>query len=206
MFFAFQTDEKCADQTILFGEIGEQYRWFLLPSEAQAYLNEEIPISCRNFQMPFEPNVAIEGDPPKYTEESCPKQMLNLHLCDCAKLFTYENLIQKNLTNESFTTNGSFSFDNTNGIPSESDAEIRKDEKTIKILVADNVPNKDDSDIEVNTHDEKDLIRGRKEKPGLACLFPKSRKKTADQNELQISTVKFHNPPKAVFSPFLEVC
>lgn len=207
MLFPFQTEENCADQTILFGEIGERYRWFLLPSEAQAYLNDEIPISCDNFQMPFEPNVATEEDPQKYTEESHPKQMLNLHLCDCAKLFTYENLSQKSMTNESFIANGNLSCGDINGFLPESGAKIRKDVKTLNIdtLVADNVQNKDDSDTELR-NDENDLIHGRIEKPGLACLLPKSRKKTLDQNELEISIAKFHNPPKAIFSPFLEVC
>ena len=158
--------------------------------------------------MPFEPNVAIEEDPKQYNEESCPKQMLNLHLCDCAKLFTYENLSQKKPTNESFNANGSISCDNINKMLPEFSAEIRKDKKTLNVhtLVADSVKNKDDSDIELSTHDEKDLIYGRIKGPGLVCLLPKSRKKFEDQNELEILTAKFHSPPKEIFSPFLEVC
>ena len=62
----------------MFGDDGEKYRWFLLPSEASLYLagkKEKI----NNFKMPFFPRKSVKDS--KIRSKSPSKSVRNHHVC-----------------------------------------------------------------------------------------------------------------------------
>jgi len=75
------------EQTVLFDEQAEELRWFLLPSEAQSCINEDIPKSGTEYQMPFLPGRPVS----RSTLNVQPRQ--NFHLCPCSKLFTQPQIV-----------------------------------------------------------------------------------------------------------------
>ena len=56
-------------------------RWFLLPCEAQDYLNNEVPKSCMDFYMPFFPGRILDK-----TKTLSLNRTFNLHYCSCSRL------------------------------------------------------------------------------------------------------------------------
>eukprot|EP00112_Aurelia_sp_Birch-Aquarium-sp1_P009486 Seg208.7 transcript_id=Seg208.7/GoldUCD/mRNA.D3Y31 product=tRNA-cytidine protein_id=Seg208.7/GoldUCD/D3Y31 len=69
---------KISDQSILFGDDGEKYRWFLLPSEASLYLAGKQP-KTNNFKMPFFPRTSVKES--KIKSKSPSKSVRNRHVC-----------------------------------------------------------------------------------------------------------------------------
>lgn len=77
-FNRFQVNSKVPDQTLILGEDGEAYRWFLLPSEAAIYLSGMKP-ATKNFKMPFFPRKSVSES--KIKSRTPSKSCYNPHVC-----------------------------------------------------------------------------------------------------------------------------
>ena len=60
------------------GEDGEEYRWFLLPSEASLYLAGKEP-TTKQFQMPFFPRASVKES--KMRSKRPTRSAYNPHVC-----------------------------------------------------------------------------------------------------------------------------
>eukprot|EP00794_Sanderia_malayensis_P006974 gene6974-7759_t len=87
-----KSNRVLSDQTLLLGDEGEQYRWFLLPSEAEVYLQGERPASAY-FKMPFYPRKTIQ----KKMKTTTPiRTSHSYHLCaGCNPGYRYNEDIAK---------------------------------------------------------------------------------------------------------------
>ena len=75
---------KCSDQTLLLGEDGEKYRWFLLPSEATDFMSNGKFSSDMKFSMPFFPGRSIPESKFNTKKRTIPR--FNNHFCGCSGL------------------------------------------------------------------------------------------------------------------------
>ena len=66
------------DESLVFGDDGEKYRWFVLPSEAALYLSGLKP-SATNFKMPFFPRMDVRDSRIKSRAPS--RSLYNPHIC-----------------------------------------------------------------------------------------------------------------------------
>ena len=70
--------KELSDQSLIFGEDGEIYRWFLLPNEASRYISGWNPIR-KQFKMPFFPRKSVRET--KISSRGPSKSVWNPHVC-----------------------------------------------------------------------------------------------------------------------------
>lgn len=192
---------------MLFGEKGEQLRWFLLPCEAQDYLKGLLPGSCQNFTMPFFPNKLIETSSNKkhLNGDSTENLRDRQHYCTCSpyKRSQYSSigpLMQngidandKNLCKETSAptpVSGDYSGNHTLQIETKSHTVTPQDSLEASSL---------------NTEPSKDDTRSGDNVCSLLCKPVASRSPNTTVEESVVAGVKFHNPPKSIFTSAVEV-
>ena len=69
---------KVSDQNLVLGEDGEEYRWFLLPSEASLHISGMKPVA-KTFKMPFFPRTSVKDS--RIRSRAPSKSVYNPHIC-----------------------------------------------------------------------------------------------------------------------------
>lgn len=194
--FLFQIVDSGGDQTLLFGDGGERLRWFLLPCEAEDYLHGDIPTSCADFNMPFFPGRSTNNfDKTEVANE------LKVHYCSCSPVFM--NIIERNgfqpkenVDVEKSDIKEGTSSTNEKGFEAEVIVKDDADDKRVSQSVELNQCNLiADGEANTNTKVEKELNEDKEHE--MVQLVEDVKKKE--------TVLTFHNPPKIVFAPSIEV-
>lgn len=194
--FLFQIVDSGGDQTLLFGDGGERLRWFLLPCEAEDYLHGDIPTSCADFNMPFFPGRSTNNfDKTEVANE------LKVHYCSCSPVFL--NIIERNgfqpkenVDVEKSDIKEGTSSTNEKGFEAEVIVKDDADDKRVSQSVELNQCNLiADGEANTNTKVEKELNEDKEHE--MVQLVEDVKKKE--------TVLTFHNPPKIVFAPSIEV-
>ncbi|XP_065058948.1 uncharacterized protein LOC135686606 [Rhopilema esculentum] len=104
-----KVNRKLGDQSLFLGEDGEEYRWFLLPSEASLYLAGKEP-TTKQFQMPFFPRASVKESKMKSKRPS--RSAYNPHVCaTCGGARSLTNDLQDANIAKDVAADGRFSFE-----------------------------------------------------------------------------------------------
>ncbi|XP_066919194.1 uncharacterized protein [Clytia hemisphaerica] len=201
---------KCGDQTVLFGEEGERFRWFLLPCEAQDYLNGIKPLSSTGYTPKFYPGQPVKQSVPGINRKF---EDINRHYCTCMPY--RENISVRvplprespPLTNGTMDANdiqithnlgpGEQSSNNKNDPPEIAREEELSEEMEEKLTINGHLEASSTDDGETCT-----LLCKPVPKRTLNLTTDDSSNSPTEENK--DNSLRFHNPPKDIFKPAVE--
>ena len=213
--------ETCGDQTLLFGAEGEALRWFLLPCEAERILNDKSHQPTA-FTMPFFPGREVTRKEGGGGSEVVNGNAAVAHYCSCSplhmKMMNSDNSSdQNNSADNVMKEKVHDSINKGDGISNKIvKSEVVQNGPASDKTLSNGEPARDEKPPKKFTQENNEPPKSptpSDEKPVLLCTLPRKQNKTTDSKQQPVNNptedvvapiLKFHNPPKQIFSLAVE--